>query len=291
MKTVRQAPVPGGQSSDVVDDLSWANFVCRPILRQWARLVSLLSRTNLETFHCTAAAAGGPPAMSGADTYAPSEGTDAPPPAGAIGIAAVERETGINKETLRVWERRYGFPAPWRDATGERLYPPEQVHKLRLVRRLMEAGIGEVVSLQFGPRAAELDDLITCPVGNKDFLDTARVLEDISVVVGVDTSALHLAGGLGRHGLVLLNHIPDFRWLLGRLDSPWYPTHRLLRQPSPRDRPAPARRGAEQRPPNSCSSSCGDRGTSTSASRPPRAVNSSTGSVRRCSTRSRRTSA
>ena len=78
--------------------------------------------------------------MTGPETYAPSEGTDAAPPAGAIGIAAVERETGINKETLRVWERRYGFPTPWRDATGERLYPPEQVHKLRLVRRLMDAG-------------------------------------------------------------------------------------------------------------------------------------------------------
>ncbi len=104
-----------------------------------------------------------------------------------------------------------------------------------LVHQLMDAGIGEVVSLQFGPRAGELDDLIPCLVGNKDFLDTARVFEDISVVVGVDTSALHLAGGLGRPGLVLLNHIPDFRWLLGRIDSPWYPTHRLLRQPSPGD--------------------------------------------------------
>lgn len=124
---------------------------------------------------------------------------------------------------------------------GSALHPRDRTRSISpetaraLVRRLMEAGIGEVVSLQFGPRAAELDDLITCPVGNKDFLDTARVLEDISVVVGVDTSALHLAGGLGRPGLVLLNHIPDFRWLLGRLDSPWYPTHRLLRQPSPGD--------------------------------------------------------
>lgn len=61
-------------------------------------------------------------------------------PVGGIGIAAVERDTGISKETLRVWERRYGFPAPWRDIAGERLYPPEQVQRLRLVKRLLDAG-------------------------------------------------------------------------------------------------------------------------------------------------------
>jgi hypothetical protein len=61
-------------------------------------------------------------------------------PAGCVGIAAVERDTGIGKETLRVWERRYGFPAPGRDASGERLYSPEQVQRLRLVKRLLDAG-------------------------------------------------------------------------------------------------------------------------------------------------------
>ena len=57
-----------------------------------------------------------------------------------IGIAAVERDTGISKETLRVWERRYGFPLPRRDAGGERLYTSEQVLRLRLVKRLLDAG-------------------------------------------------------------------------------------------------------------------------------------------------------
>ena len=55
-------------------------------------------------------------------------------------IAAVERDTGLPKDTLRVWERRYGFPRPQRDATGERLYPTEQVHQLRMLRRLLDAG-------------------------------------------------------------------------------------------------------------------------------------------------------
>lgn len=55
-------------------------------------------------------------------------------------IAAVERDTGLSKDVLRVWERRYGFPAPERDGHGERVYPPEQVERLRLVKRLMDQG-------------------------------------------------------------------------------------------------------------------------------------------------------
>lgn len=57
-----------------------------------------------------------------------------------MNIAAVERETGLGKDTLRVWERRYGFPQPERDQHGERAYPPDQVEKLRLIKRLMGQG-------------------------------------------------------------------------------------------------------------------------------------------------------
>lgn len=64
-------------------------------------------------------------------------------------IAAVERDTGLSKDTLRVWERRYGFPQPVRDAFDERLYPSEQVERLRLIARLLGAGQrpGRVVPL------------------------------------------------------------------------------------------------------------------------------------------------
>ena len=55
-------------------------------------------------------------------------------------IAAVERDTGIGKDTLRVWERRYSFPVPSRDANGERIYPKAQVEKLRVIKRLMDQG-------------------------------------------------------------------------------------------------------------------------------------------------------
>lgn len=57
-----------------------------------------------------------------------------------LSIAAVERDTGLSKDSLRVWERRYGFPTPQRDGFGERAYPLDQVEKLRLIKRLMDAG-------------------------------------------------------------------------------------------------------------------------------------------------------
>ena len=67
----------------------------------------------------------------------PDTSTESPP---ALGIAAVERETGIAKDTLRVWERRYGFPQPGRDASGDRAYPVGQVELLRWIKRLLDAG-------------------------------------------------------------------------------------------------------------------------------------------------------
>ena len=55
-------------------------------------------------------------------------------------IANVERETGLSKDLLRMWERRYGFPAPERDANGDRVYPAEQVERLRRIKRLIDRG-------------------------------------------------------------------------------------------------------------------------------------------------------
>ena len=66
--------------------------------------------------------------------------TDTPTQVVLSNISDVERDTGIPKETLRVWERRYAFPAPSRDANGERQYPPDQVAQLRVVKRLLDMG-------------------------------------------------------------------------------------------------------------------------------------------------------
>jgi len=65
-----------------------------------------------------------------------------------MNIAAVERDTGLSKDTLRVWERRYGFPAPVRDASGQRVYTPADVEKLRLAKRLLDYGYrpGKILS-------------------------------------------------------------------------------------------------------------------------------------------------
>jgi MerR family transcriptional regulator, light-induced transcriptional regulator len=67
-----------------------------------------------------------------------------------LSIAAIERDTGLSKDLLRVWERRYGFPQPERDANGERLYPPEQLQRLRAIKRLLDAGLrpSQVVALE-----------------------------------------------------------------------------------------------------------------------------------------------
>lgn len=74
------------------------------------------------------------------------------PPSG-LSIAAVERDTGLAKDTLRVWERRYGFPAPARDNNGERVYPADQVDKLRLIRRLIDQGLRPAKLIGLEPTA------------------------------------------------------------------------------------------------------------------------------------------
>jgi ADP-heptose:LPS heptosyltransferase len=71
----------------------------------------------------------------------------------------------------------------------------------------------------------------------RDFADTAALMQCLDLVVSVDSSPAHLAGALARPVWVLLPHNPDWRWLLGRDDSPWYPTARLYRQPRPGDWP------------------------------------------------------
>ena len=65
--------------------------------------------------------------------------------------------------------------------------------------------------------------------------ETAGAIESLDLVITVDSAVAHLAGGLGKETWVLLPFAPDWRWLLEREDSPWYPTLRLFRQPQPGD--------------------------------------------------------
>jgi tetratricopeptide (TPR) repeat protein len=95
-------------------------------------------------------------------------------------------------------------------------------------------------SLQVGERAG---DLARLPAGNivdlsrglTDFAETAAAIANLDLVVAVDTSVVHLAGALGRPVWAMLAFAPDWRWLLGREDSPWYPSVRLFRQARPGD--------------------------------------------------------
>lgn len=131
-----------------------------------------------------------------------------PPPAGAaaspgLGIAAVERDTGLPKDTLRVWERRYGFPAPVRDAAGERLYPPDQVERLRLIRRLVDSGHrpGRVVALP----EAELRAMSVAPGSvepTRDFGgEDLETCEALLRAHRVEEFRAHLSGAALRLGL------------------------------------------------------------------------------------------
>lgn len=92
------------------------------------------------------------------------------------------------------------------------------------------------VSLQKGPAQAQIGDywgrapLVNLGPEIRDFGDTVAVVDCLERVITVDTSVAHLAGAMGKAAWVMLPYAPDWRWLLDRADSPWYPAHRLFRQ-------------------------------------------------------------
>ena len=88
-------------------------------------------------------------------------------------------------------------------------------------------------SLQVGEDASQLNDsrIVDLSPLIKDFVDTACLIAQLDLVITIDTAVAHLAGAMGKPVWVLLPHIPDWRWLLNRQDSPWYSTMRLFRQP------------------------------------------------------------
>jgi ADP-heptose:LPS heptosyltransferase len=88
--------------------------------------------------------------------------------------------------------------------------------------------------------------IIDCGAELEDFADTAALIDQLDLLISVDTAAAHLAGALGKPVWILLPHFPDWRWMLDREDSPWYPTARLFRQPSVGDWKTPIERIAQE---------------------------------------------
>ena len=148
-----------------------------------------------------------------------------------LSIAAVERDTGLSKDTLRVWERRYGFPTPGRDGLDERAYTMDQVEKLRLIKRLLDAGHrpGRVVPLPY----AELLELGGAGREPKpDTVDAAAGAGDLQTYIALirehDAPVLRMAltRALSRHGVAgfisqvvgPLNALVGDAWLRGQME-------------------------------------------------------------------------
>ncbi len=90
----------------------------------------------------------------------------------------------------------------------------------------MQLGAPARQALELGPRVRIVD----LQAEQKDFADTAAIVANLDLVISIDTAVAHLAGAMGKPVWILLNNSPDWRWMLEREDSPWYPTARLFRQ-------------------------------------------------------------
>lgn len=120
-------------------------------------------------------------------------------------ISAVERDTGLGKDTLRVWERRYQFPRPERDSNGDRVYPIDQVNKLRLLKRLIDSGHrpGKVVHLEFDELQALADNLVGVERSNGTARTHAELMPllDMCMTHRIEELRRSLAHALLRVGL------------------------------------------------------------------------------------------
>jgi len=150
---------------------------------------------------------------------------------GALGIAAVERDTGLSKDTLRVWERRYRFPMPLRDTSGERVYSRRDIEKLRVLKRLLDQGHrpGKVISLPLEqlekladastPQAARRAEVARLHGGLDIFLDMIRQHRVEELRRQLSQSLLRL--GLARFVCEVvspLNELVGDAWVRGRLE-------------------------------------------------------------------------
>ena len=103
---------------------------------------------------------------------------------------------------------------------------------VRLISLQKGAGTEQLGTL---PAGMAVESVLDADEGSDSFLDTAALIEALDLVISCDTSVAHLSGALGRPTWLALRSAPEWRWLAGRADSPWYRGHRLFRQSRPGD--------------------------------------------------------
>jgi hypothetical protein len=103
-----------------------------------------------------------------------------------------------------------------------------KIPEVRLISLQKQVGLNQLAGLPEDARIETLGDNFDS--GPDAFVDTAAVMNNLDLIITCDTSIAHLAGALGRPTWVALKHVPDWRWMLDREDTPWYPTMRLFRQ-------------------------------------------------------------
>jgi hypothetical protein len=111
----------------------------------------------------------------------------------------------------------------------EKFQPLAAVPGVRLISLQKTHGLNQLAKLPVGLNVETLDPFDEGPDG---FIDTAAIMASLDLVISSDSALAHLAGALGCPVWVALKHIPDWRFMLGRSDSPWYPMMRLFRQPT-----------------------------------------------------------
>jgi hypothetical protein len=122
----------------------------------------------------------------------------------------------------------------WRSFPLAQFAPLAELPGIRLISLQKDAGIEQLSELAGRFPVAVLNDPAEGE-DRRDFLDSAAVMSQLDLVITPDSAIAHLAGSLGIRVWVALPAVSDWRWLIGRDDSPWYPTMRLFRQTSPGD--------------------------------------------------------
>lgn len=122
----------------------------------------------------------------------------------------------------------------------EAFAPLADLPDIRLISLQKRPGLEQIAKVPFRGRIEQVLD--ASDTGDEAFLDTTALVASLDLIVSSDSMNAHLAGALGRPTFAALRKIPDWRWLLGRDDCPWYPTARLFRQTTEGDWPEVFRR-------------------------------------------------